>query len=157
MSVYSRDMLTRPLQLYCSMLSNIRHDHFRPDESRTSRMVDLMKIADNPVKTAVQNVPATVQMPPKSGDGASVTGEYEPSSPIETENKWSMADGGSDGSSEIPSTSSSSSDSDEEPEMLPLCRISRVLFGGTSVAMWSTSVRRSNSRRPVEGHFFRHL
>ena len=47
MAVYSRDMLTRPLQLYCSMLANIRQDHFRPDESRTSRMVDLMKIADN--------------------------------------------------------------------------------------------------------------
>eukprot|EP00435_Cladocopium_sp_Y103_P019260 s3819_g4.t1 len=45
LSVYSRDMLTRPLQLYCEMLSNIRCDHFRPDESRTSRMVDLMKIA----------------------------------------------------------------------------------------------------------------
>jgi hypothetical protein len=40
-------MLTRPLQLYCSMLANIRQDHFSPDESRTSRMVDLMKIADN--------------------------------------------------------------------------------------------------------------
>ena len=44
MTVYSRDMLTRPLQLYCSMLKNIRGDHFRPDESRTSRMLDLMKI-----------------------------------------------------------------------------------------------------------------
>ena len=44
MAVYSRDMLTRPLQLYCSMLKNIRGDHFRPDESRTSRMLDLMKI-----------------------------------------------------------------------------------------------------------------
>ena len=44
MAVYSRDMLTRPLQLYCSMLQNIREDHFRPDESRTSRLIDLMRI-----------------------------------------------------------------------------------------------------------------
>ena len=46
MTVYSRDLLTRPLQLYCSMLSNIRLDHFRPDVSRPSRMVDLLKIAE---------------------------------------------------------------------------------------------------------------
>ena len=114
MSVYSRDMLTRPLQLYCSMLSNIRHDHFRPDESRTSRMVDLMKIAENPAKVGTQNVPAPVHTPAKAGDAASHAGEYEPSSPIETENKWSMADGVSEASSEIPSTSSSSSDSESE-------------------------------------------
>ncbi len=42
--VYSRDMLTKPLHLYCSMLVNIRRDHFRPDESRSSRIIDLMKI-----------------------------------------------------------------------------------------------------------------
>ena len=49
MTVYSRDLLTRPLQLYCSMLENIRCDHFRPDESRTSRMVDLLKISSHEV------------------------------------------------------------------------------------------------------------
>ena len=32
-AVYSRDLLNRPLQLYCTMLRNIRLDHFRPDES----------------------------------------------------------------------------------------------------------------------------
>ena len=42
--VYSRDMLTKPLHVYCSMLVNIRRDHFRPDESRSSRIIDLMKI-----------------------------------------------------------------------------------------------------------------
>ena len=41
MTVYSRDLLTRPLQLYCSMLESVHCDHFKPDESRTSRMVDL--------------------------------------------------------------------------------------------------------------------
>ena len=46
MAVYSRDMLTRPLQAYCAMLANIGGDHFRPDESRTSRLLDLMKIHD---------------------------------------------------------------------------------------------------------------
>ena len=44
--MYSRDMLTRPLQAYCAMLANIGGDHFRPDESRTSRLLDLMKIHD---------------------------------------------------------------------------------------------------------------
>lgn len=44
LAVYSRDLLNRPLQLYCSMLRNIRLDHFRPDESRTSRLIDSMNI-----------------------------------------------------------------------------------------------------------------
>ena len=44
LAVYSRDLLNRPLQLYCSMLRNIRLDHFRPDESRTSRLIDTMNI-----------------------------------------------------------------------------------------------------------------
>ena len=44
LTVYSRDMLTRPLQLYCSMLLNIRRDLFRPDETRTSRMIGLMNL-----------------------------------------------------------------------------------------------------------------
>ena len=52
LAVYSRDMLTKPLQLFCSMLTNIRLDHFRPDESRTSRMVDLLKIDSNQHATA---------------------------------------------------------------------------------------------------------
>ena len=45
MAVYSRDMLTRPLQAYCAMLANIRGDHFRPDESRTSRLLDIMNLS----------------------------------------------------------------------------------------------------------------
>ena len=50
MAVYSRDMLTRPLQAYCAMLANIRADHFRPDESRTSRLLDLMRIQDGSIQ-----------------------------------------------------------------------------------------------------------
>ncbi len=44
LAVYSKDLLRRPLQLYCSMLHNIRLDHFRPDESRTSRLIDALKM-----------------------------------------------------------------------------------------------------------------
>ena len=45
--VYSRDMLSGPLQLYGSMLQNIRDDHFRPDESRTSRLVAFLERAEH--------------------------------------------------------------------------------------------------------------
>ena len=45
--VYSRDMLSGPLQLYGSMLQNIRDDHFRPDESRTSRLVAFLEHAEH--------------------------------------------------------------------------------------------------------------
>ena len=55
MLAYSRDILTRPLQLYYNMLSNIRRDHFRPDESRTSRTLDLLKSAEKQCNT--QGVP----------------------------------------------------------------------------------------------------
>ena len=48
--VYSRDMLTGPLHLYCSMLVNIRRDHFRPDEARSSRIIDLIKIRSGAVE-----------------------------------------------------------------------------------------------------------
>ena len=39
LACYSRDMLSRPLALYQGMLKNIRDGHFRPDESRSGRMV----------------------------------------------------------------------------------------------------------------------
>ena len=116
MTVYSRDMLTRPLQLYCSMLANIRNDHFRPDESRTSRMVDLMKIAER------------VDMQVGQGDGVVPAGKlrravapaadepYEPTSPLETEANKSTRAFEEDESSDIASTSSSSSESDGSSE-----------------------------------------
>ena len=48
--VYSRDMLTKPLHLHWSMLVNTRRDHFRPDESRSSRIIDLMKIQSGEIE-----------------------------------------------------------------------------------------------------------
>ena len=67
--VYSRDTLTGPLHLYCSMLVNIRRDHFRPDEARSSRIIDLMKIRSGAVeqKTApgaeVESLPSLAELP----------------------------------------------------------------------------------------------
>jgi hypothetical protein len=122
MSVYSRDMLTRPLQLYCSMLANIRKDYFRPDESRTSRMVDLMNIADNAGRLAER--PAHLQstaplgLPAAPADDASCA----PTTPLETEGKGSeKRDEDEVESSEIHSTGSSSDSSSEDdaPEAAP--------------------------------------
>ena len=45
MTVYSRDLLTRPLQLFCRMLASIMLGHLRPDESRKCRMVDLLRLS----------------------------------------------------------------------------------------------------------------
>ena len=56
LAVYRRDLLNRPLQLYCSMLCNIRFDHFRPDESRTSRLIDALKIQAGVAVAPAQNV-----------------------------------------------------------------------------------------------------
>ena len=56
LAVYSRDLLNRPLQLYCSMLRNIRLDHFRPDESRTSRLIDALKLQAGVAGSAEQEV-----------------------------------------------------------------------------------------------------
>ena len=67
--VYSRDMLTRPLHLYCSMLVNIRRDHFRPDEPRSSRIIDLMKIRSGAVEQKsvpdadVASLPSVPELP----------------------------------------------------------------------------------------------
>ena len=122
MAVYSRDMLTRPLQLYCSMLANIRQDHFRPDESRTSRMVDLMKIADNAAaapaaQSTTQQVHRAMGDLPEDGDVSCV-----PTTPLETEAVVSKAgDVASGESSELPSTSSSSSDSSDDDKGADLC------------------------------------
>ena len=118
MAVYSRDMLTRPLQLYCSMLANIRQDHFRPDESRTSRMVDLMKIADN-AAAPVEKQAGAPALQPATGEvcddgGASCV----PTTPLEQEAQGAdAAEVADDESSEIPSTSSSSSSSSDGDDM----------------------------------------
>ena len=114
MTVYSRDLLTRPLQLYCSMLANIRLDHFRPDDSRTSRMVDLMRISATGQTTVDKsNNPEldkkTVPEAARSED------ELEPTSPLCTEaapTEGQQQD--QEESSDIASTSSSSTDSSED-------------------------------------------
>ena len=56
LAVFCRDLLNRPLQLYCSMLRNIRLDHFRPDESRTSRLIDALKLQAGVAGSAEQGV-----------------------------------------------------------------------------------------------------
>eukprot|EP00435_Cladocopium_sp_Y103_P063478 s673_g25.t1 len=119
MAVYSRDMLTRPLQLYCSMLANIRGDHFRPDESRTSRMLDLMRIQKNQTEVS-QAAPAVVPTPAPARPRLDVDDDAVPTTPLD--DVASMASGrkkddeaGSDDDSEsLRSTSSSSSDDDDE-------------------------------------------
>ena len=67
LAVYSRDLLNRPLQLYCSMLRNIRLDHFRPDESRTSRLIDSLKlqagVSGGVEHAVVQQVTESVEVP----------------------------------------------------------------------------------------------
>ena len=115
MAVYSRDMLTRPLQLYCSMLANIRKDHFRPDESRTSRMLDLLKISENKVAPQEKQLTGTAQIEMQQAGGAADDDGYAPSTPMDTERKSSNAgDPVDDESSGIASSSSSSDDSSSE-------------------------------------------
>ena len=114
MSVYSRDMLTKPLQLFCSMLMNIRLDHFRPDESRTSRMVDLLKIDSNQHATVQSGhadvLACKVDERPLEDDASCV-----PTTPL-GDDAHGVPQGEADGdeSSEIASTGSSSDDSSSD-------------------------------------------
>ena len=114
MTVYSRDLLTRPLQLYCSMLANIRLDHFRPDESRTSRMVDLMRLSATGQPTIER--PSAPNLDKETAPGAVRSeDELEPTSPLCTE--AAPTDGQQqeqEESSDIASTSSSSTDSSDD-------------------------------------------
>ena len=123
LTVYSRDMLTRPLQQFCAMLANIRCDHFRPDESRTSRMVDLMKIADNAGapnlgRGIIGSGNATVPNMGASNLGEADDSECVPTTPLDKAVERSAVQQPSDEeSSDIQSTgSSSSSDSSNEVE-----------------------------------------
>ena len=116
MTVYSRDMLTRPLQHYCSMLENIRKDHFRPDESRTTRMVDLLKLSK--VQDAADKVvggPFADALHEKAaGESAASEPPGSPSFAGESNNQGD--ENHEEDSSEIPSTGSSSSSSSSEGE-----------------------------------------
>eukprot|EP00435_Cladocopium_sp_Y103_P014351 s3649_g3.t1 len=119
--VYSRDMLTRPLQLYCAMLSNIRCDHFRPDESRTSRMLDLMKIADKATAVGTEQPAGDAEPGVGLRAGHKIAGDadesdYAPTTPVQRDELQPSVQVPSDNeSSDIQSTdSSSSSDSSGE-------------------------------------------
>ena len=113
MAVYSRDMLTRPLQAYCAMLTNIRGDHFRPDESRTSRLLDIMNL---PAADAECQLKTSTAAPLAANLGRTDDAESEavPTTPLESEpGRGQPASGDDSGTSEIASTSSDSSgDSD---------------------------------------------
>ena len=108
LAVYSRDLLNRPLQVYCSMLRNIRLDHFRPDESRTSRLIDALKI-----QAGVQAVPSQekVQQMARSVEVPTTTEEAQPS---ETDNEVEPAVTGHDESSSSSSSSSSEDDDGDD-------------------------------------------
>ena len=117
MMVYSRDMLTRPLQLYCSMLSNIRRDHFRPDESRTSRMLDLMKLAEKQGHAQGEPVVAVTQPAFGPAEIAGSDDGYDQPTPLNTEHMSPAPTHGDDEDSDsIPSTDGSSSDSSDEED-----------------------------------------
>ena len=56
MACYSRDLLARPLSQYQSMLMNIRHGFFLPDESRSGRFV-----AGDPSKSVAEEYSQMVE------------------------------------------------------------------------------------------------
>ena len=106
LAVYSRDLLNRPLQLYCSMLRNIRLDHFRPDESRTSRLIDSMNIqAGIERKNSVVNRPVAASEPEERAESE----DSRPSAPHEVQRISASEDGDSSSSS-----SSASEESNED-------------------------------------------
>ena len=106
LAVYSRDLLNRPLQLYCSMLRNIRLDHFRPDESRTSRLIDSMNIqAGIERKDSVVNRPVAASEPEERAESE----DSRPSAPHEVQRISASEDGDSSSSS-----SSASEESNED-------------------------------------------
>ena len=122
MSVYSRDMLTRPLQMYCSMLSNIRGDHFRPDESRTSRMLDLMRI-ERAEKGDQSTEPGAGAVPAPKRPGGVVDDECVPTTPLDDTGSMGNDDKQQDQNpSDAESDSLASTDSSsslDEPEDVP--------------------------------------
>eukprot|EP00435_Cladocopium_sp_Y103_P025039 s3838_g6.t1 len=118
MAVYSRDMLTRPLQLFCSMLANIRADHFRPDESRTSRLIDLMKLQKGESGTlAAGGVKRTLagvdKAQPETDNDAVPTSPLDDTQPDLQTAPSADGEGEESDSDAVASTSSSSSDDDD--------------------------------------------
>eukprot|EP00434_Breviolum_minutum_P016188 symbB.v1.2.014264.t1/scaffold1033.1/size247163/2 len=105
LSVYSRDLLNRPLQLYCSMLRNIRLDHFRPDESRTSQLIASMNI-----RAGLHKMDAAEDKQQSASEHGEEVGSEtsQPSAPREVQRVSASEDDGS--------STSSSSDSEESKE-----------------------------------------
>jgi len=130
MAEYSRDMLTRPLQLYRSMLKNIRGDHFMPDESRTSRMLDLMKIQQG----VMVGKDADAALKPVTADAQAkdhrleTNDEVVPTTPLEdavSSARGSKRQGGDESendSDSLASASSSSSDAGNDTAPEAECR-----------------------------------
>ena len=116
--VYSRDMLTKPLHLYCSMLVNIRRDHFRPDESRSSRIIDLMKIQSGVVerKSDREELGAGLPSLPDVSEGGFGEDVEQFSTAGVDEAVHEPVDDQDDGDSNLSSTDESSSDSSTEEQ-----------------------------------------
>lgn len=111
LATYSRDMLMRPLQLYASMLLNVRLGHFRPDQSRATRLLDLMSIPmEKPMKIGAERAE-----PSEAGERSL---SAVPTTPVEVEageaNAPKLDDEDLDSAS-----SGSSSDSDSSPSAAP--------------------------------------
>ena len=85
LAVYSRDLLNRPLQLCCGMLRNIRLDHFRPDESRTSRLIDALKLQAGVAGSAEQEM---TQQATESVEVPTTTEEAQCSEAGDESAKW---------------------------------------------------------------------
>ena len=126
MAVYSRDMLTCPLQVYCSMFSNIRGDHFRPDELCTSRVLDLPKIeradkVDHATELGVGAVPAPDR------PGGVVDEEGVPTTPLDDTGSLGNDDKRQEQiRSDAESDSLASTDSRAHPTNLRTCRKSHL-------------------------------
>ena len=97
-------MLSGPLQLYGSMLQNIRDDHFRPDESRTSRLVAFLERAEHADNAPDPTPPDSIVPEPVVSGVGPLLGVGE----VESSAQDAAADG-ADSSSEIPSASGDSS------------------------------------------------
>ena len=118
--VYSRDMLTKPLHLYCSMLVNIRRDHFRPDESRSSRIIDLMRIQSGVVERKSDHEEVCAGLPSLPGITEQGFGEavvQSSAAELDEAVHEPKADQ-EDGDSDLSSTDESSSDSSTEDQPL---------------------------------------
>ena len=61
LACYSRDMLSRPLALYESMLLNIRTGHFLPDETRSGRFIQCKPSTTLATSDAPPRVPVKVE------------------------------------------------------------------------------------------------